>query len=509
IDPEVWKQYTELTQRANFLQSIEDFEGCKAASTEMVELLPEQYEGWAFLAMVEAVIIENLINENKFNDDTKLEEVDTYFENAYKFAGDKDVSQIKQVHAAFLKKNLLHACDVNIADAESKLKELTKKQAKAKPKAKPKTPTVQKVIKTRVKKSSKEEVLIDPDPIKFPSDFKVLRIIFWILFGFTCLFTAVSIGILFFPSMFTQEALQNVTFAEITYIFIVTIATLTLTISWIVFYLIRRFKRVDCTKPVVFKVLRYIFVSGFLIFAVLSFCIGTVLVLYQAAPTLFEGSLSQATIENIDVEYLKLKIYGIIAGVCLIALIIEEFINHIRLDHYLKGYPKVKVLDVFITAFDFLMIISFVSVILFGIVSLVNLIVPDLAKLIFADATANAVYIMHTALWISAAIFGGALITFIILSMFNKEDTIINVPAENTETEPDAEESTETENGDDNAEDNSDDENKTMIYGYQNYIKLQTMKKENWSNLSDEETIIVAQKLMKKNANKDVIDLYL
>ena len=83
-----------------------------------------RYEGWAFLATAEASKVEKLIDANDFRDNAIYEQIDTYFENAYKFSTTQN-SELRKRHIQFLKKNVCHARDVEIEDALDIIDELT------------------------------------------------------------------------------------------------------------------------------------------------------------------------------------------------------------------------------------------------------------------------------------------------------------------------------------------------------------------------------------------------
>ena len=92
-----------------------NYEEMKKCAKQLLEIEDEVYEGWAYLAIAEAGIVSKLIDENKFSDNTKLEEIDTYFENAYENSyNDKEIAKLRPIHSAFLRKNLDHAAKLTI-----------------------------------------------------------------------------------------------------------------------------------------------------------------------------------------------------------------------------------------------------------------------------------------------------------------------------------------------------------------------------------------------------------
>lgn len=102
-----------------------NYEEMKKCAKKLLEIEDEVYEGWAYLAIAEAGIVSKLIDENKFSDNTKLEEIDTYFENAYENSfNDKEIEKLRPVHSAFLKKNLFHAATLTINHLQSLIDEL-------------------------------------------------------------------------------------------------------------------------------------------------------------------------------------------------------------------------------------------------------------------------------------------------------------------------------------------------------------------------------------------------
>ena len=112
---------TELGRFHNIVNKIYDceetnnYEEMAKLAKQIIDIEEEVYEGWAYLAIAEAGMVSKLIDENKFNDNTKLEEIDTYFENAYEYSmNDKEVEKLRPIHSAFLKKNLIHAAKLTI-----------------------------------------------------------------------------------------------------------------------------------------------------------------------------------------------------------------------------------------------------------------------------------------------------------------------------------------------------------------------------------------------------------
>ncbi|MBO5103093.1 MAG: hypothetical protein J6C13_03290 [Clostridia bacterium] len=105
----------------------EDYETMAKTARQMLEIEDEVSDGWAYLAIAEAKMVEKLIDENNFRDNEKYEEIDTYFEKAYEYEiVDGETDKIRPIHVEFLRKNMLHANELRIQEAEEMLKDLTK-----------------------------------------------------------------------------------------------------------------------------------------------------------------------------------------------------------------------------------------------------------------------------------------------------------------------------------------------------------------------------------------------
>jgi len=123
---------SEIAIHAKLLNEIYEHEKNKnydkmaECAKKIIELEDEIYDGWAYLAIAESNIVSKLIDENNFNDNTKLEEIDTYFENAYEYSyDDKEIAKLRPIHSAFLKKNLIHAATLTINHLQKTVDELT------------------------------------------------------------------------------------------------------------------------------------------------------------------------------------------------------------------------------------------------------------------------------------------------------------------------------------------------------------------------------------------------
>ncbi|MBR7091263.1 MAG: hypothetical protein IKC79_02285, partial [Clostridia bacterium] len=79
----------------------------------------------AYLAIAESNIVSKLIDQNQFSDNVKLEEIDTYFENAYENSfNEKEIEKLRPIHSAFLKKNLNHAANLTINHLQKLINDL-------------------------------------------------------------------------------------------------------------------------------------------------------------------------------------------------------------------------------------------------------------------------------------------------------------------------------------------------------------------------------------------------
>lgn len=519
---DVKKDYDELLSKCIIFNNVQDNASCLEIAKEMVEVDQTRYEGWLYLALCSAKIVEEKINSNQFQNDEELEAVDTYFEKAFEI-GIKDKAEeenARKVHVEFLRKNLVHSCDVKIKETEEYIKGLKKhlKKEKDKIESSATTSSANKSSKKKSKKKDRSYIYDDPEPFTFPSDKKPLKILFWVLLGLTALLITCTILIWFKPDFFSKETLQNVGILEIMTVTIGSIILLILTLTWVIYYLIRRFKKVDWTQPTTIKILRYVFLGGLLISLIACLYSGTMVGLSKFGSDIIQNQAN--TTINFNAETIKLKVFAILAG-CFTGLwIILEVINQIRIKIYLND-SKINWPQIFYLIFGLPMFLSLAGVVIFGLFALIDLIFPSLLTLIFGAGAKGAEKTIHLILIICASVFGGTFIGVMITSAFDKDKTdnkkdnkeevkeTKEKPSQDTNENIDVNDVNVNEEimlspekkaqFDENIKNLTPDKIEFLIENFKGHIKTYNENKLEYQNMPDEQVVLVAQRMMKKN----------
>ena len=86
-------------------EATKDYENMIKTAQKILEIEEEIFEGWAYLAIGEAGLIEKLMKENKPIDSNKIEEIKTYFDNALDYSMlDREIEKLKPIYEEFLRK---------------------------------------------------------------------------------------------------------------------------------------------------------------------------------------------------------------------------------------------------------------------------------------------------------------------------------------------------------------------------------------------------------------------
>lgn len=499
------KEWIEVLKKAQVQQNVGDFDGLIETATKLTEIRPNAYEGWSLLATAHSSIIVSKITQNKFNDDALLEQVDTYFDKAYSLCRDRRRISIRKTHAQFLKLNLVHAKEYGIQMSEANIKKL---QDANSPKQKTKPAKVKYGGSFKDIKVDKSSVLEDPEPIKFPSDNKIIRIIFWILFGFTALYAFAAFTMLFNPDLFGKDLLAKASLMEKVSLVAMAVMFIILMLSWITYYFIRRFKKVDSSMPKTIKYARIVLVCAFLI-------ILTIFVYYEIMNLVYTNMSGLiGTIEKYEAYGIYVKNCGIALAVSFSAVVLLEIINKFRLNAYLNDG---------MTVFDFLylvlglaMLLSIVTVALFGIAALLNF-VPNLFNLVFGASATVAVAVIHKVLIISSIVFGAAFVFTLIVGFIQSalEKSATAKQAKKLEAEEKArKEKAKAKAKENGGAFNFDDailamnkqERETAIANLKTLIKFSQDEIEEIKAITnDEEIISRAKAKMKKNKREEIV----
>ncbi len=166
-------------------------------------------------------------------------------------------------------------------------------------------------------------------PFKFPANSGFGKFLFWFVFVLTLLSTAASV-ILFIPSL-TKKI--NVTFGKFVWVVVLALVLLSVTAVWIIYYLMRKTRKYDQSKPLFIKILQWFLLIAFLIslcaFITLEGCI----VISNKLPELIaEGSLA-STICEFE-TYMNIVLYAL--GISFGALILICIINGARYKAHVK-----------------------------------------------------------------------------------------------------------------------------------------------------------------------------
>lgn len=105
----------QLIDKIRQYQAQNNYQKMAEYAQQITHINPQSYDGWYFLAIAKSNIISQLIDQNQFNDNTLLEEIDTYYEKAYQYAtSPQQIEKLQPLHSNFLKKNLIHAGNLTI-----------------------------------------------------------------------------------------------------------------------------------------------------------------------------------------------------------------------------------------------------------------------------------------------------------------------------------------------------------------------------------------------------------
>ena len=97
--------FHDLVNKLYDYEEQKDYENMITTAKEVLDIEEEIFEGWAYLAIGEAGLVEKLMQENQPISKEKIEEINTYFENALEFSLlDKEIEKLKPIQEEFIKK---------------------------------------------------------------------------------------------------------------------------------------------------------------------------------------------------------------------------------------------------------------------------------------------------------------------------------------------------------------------------------------------------------------------
>jgi hypothetical protein len=175
----------------------------------------------------------------------------------------------------------------------------------------------------------------------------------------------------------------------------------------------RRFKRVDPTKPVAIKVLQWIFLIGFLTTLCGLIMFGGSVKLLSILP---EGFLGETSFVSNWASYTDLANVCVYAcPACLAILLFICAINKARFNCELSG-KKFSIWSFLFGFLCFVIAIGFIVVILSGFVMLFNLILPQIVSNIIGENAEKVLLIIDKVLMYSSITVGACFILNIFIS---------------------------------------------------------------------------------------------
>lgn len=258
-------------------------------------------------------------------------------------------------------------------------------------------------------KPDKSLVLDDPDPIDFPANTKAGKIVFWIIFALTLLFVLPVVA-LFSP---TLSAGLEYSVEEVFGIAVYGVIFLIALITWLTYWLMRKFKGVDPTKPVAIKVLQWFFLIVFLGSLCALIMFGGSAKLISILP---EGLIDETSFVNDWAKYAPISNIAIYAcPISLAILFLVCAVNKARFNCELAG-KSFSIWSFIFGLFSFVIFIGIIVVILSGIVMLLNMLLPNLVASILGENAQNILEVIDKVLMYSSITTGACFILNIFIS---------------------------------------------------------------------------------------------
>lgn len=241
----------------------------------------------------------------------------------------------------------------------------------------------------------------DPDPIKFPSDNKILRVLFALL----TIFTGCALVLAIKPSVFGEDIVAKLNILTRLYYIIAAVVSTTLWLLWIAYYFVRRFKKVDDFQPKAFKIIRRILTVGFIGSALYTFSIGIVLLVYKMLPELIGPYMNQNTLANIGTEYRNLKISAISCLVFLVGLFIYYAIDKVRVNSELREDYKCSWYHPLEFIVYLIKNMSAMCTIILTVAVVINLIWPNVLEMVLGNNYTAMLQCLYVALFSAVGVF--------------------------------------------------------------------------------------------------------
>lgn len=349
-------------------------------------------------------IVTSKIENNKEVSKIELSNVTKFYNETSKLLESEElIAELESMHEKYLK--TIATLNEKKAEENTKAPEVKKQEKTVE--AKQTTKTTKTTTKTKAKSKptfhTRKESLDDPEPIDFPgiSEFKPIRIAFWVLVCTTALFLFYSYMAFLNPDLLgNREAFESTPLSISIIITLLGFIGVILIGVWIGYYLARKFYGVDSSEPFVMTLIRRASLIGLLICVVTAIWNGGLLLMMNSLPEfLLEGV--EALVDSSE-EIRALTISAITGGSLIAFLNIFHIVNHTRLMcEYNRATPRLIVSEVG----GRLEIISFSILVLTGIYYLINWLWKPAIEFITFGSYEVVASVMWIVLIVSASVF--------------------------------------------------------------------------------------------------------
>lgn len=336
-------------------------------------------------------------NKSSFVNSNTNDKIPSFFHVPY----DSTRTEYEMHHPEFAREKAEANKNKQTTKEETKAKTNNSTTAKSKEKAKQtKSSHKPKSNRNIFGREKKESILDLREPYRFPSKFKVLRILYYILSAITAVYTVLA----------CKPSLVGSGFGLNDYVILYQGATvfILLWLIWTIYYFVNSFKRKDFTKPKAISIIQYI-ISTILVVVVIGLVFtGVYPILYKIAPELVEGVLSADKIAKLPSELTLVKTEIFVILGCILLHLFVGALNKVRVNNQLREVYKVKFYNVAEFLIQFVRYVSCFTTIVIGIFTIVILAYPPILELLFeTNALLFKGYIIKS-LIISGSIYAGA-----------------------------------------------------------------------------------------------------
>ena len=240
----------------------------------------------------------------------------------------------------------------------------------------------------------------DPDPIPFPgkSGNKGVTITFWIIGVLAAIFGLMLYGILFDNSIIASTGLAEYSYAELLTAVVGAFTVVISWLSWIAYWIISKFKKVDDMESKIFSIIRYI-LGVILVLSIMYFAVKVYAIIVCK---LVNDPVKTGL--DLDTEVYRLRGSIIATFVLLSILTMSRPIRAQKFCYFMNTKPSMfkVIIRYLVIALEY---IGLSALILLGIGTIAHLISNDIVTIIFGDGAERIIQIVKLGLIISASLF--------------------------------------------------------------------------------------------------------